>query len=153
MKMSTWIGAAWLAGSLAGCFSPDLRDCTVTCAGTDECGGDQICAGGFCRAEGATCQGSGSGSGSDPAPTKVTLRVDVTGEGKVVVAGVGTCSTADPNEGHCSFMVPQGAHIQLDAMRLEDTDFDRWTTSNCEGHDPSCMLTLTTETFVGAKFR
>jgi hypothetical protein len=127
----------------AGCFSPDLRDCTVTCTGSDECGGDQVCGGGFCRAADATCPAAGSGSSA----AKVALRVEVMGEGNVVAANLGTCSSS------CTWMVAQGSRVQLDAMRIEDKDFEHWTTSNCTADDPSCVLTLTTETFVGAKFK
>lgn len=35
----------------AGCYSPSLRDCTVTCAAASDCGGGQICgADGYCAA-------------------------------------------------------------------------------------------------------
>jgi hypothetical protein len=41
---------------LAGCYSPEVRDCTVTCASSADCAGAQVCNGDhFCAAQGTTC--------------------------------------------------------------------------------------------------
>ena len=135
------IATAWL--SLAACYSPELRDCTVTCSAPDECADDQVCTSGLCRAPDATCNDSAS---------RVAVRLEVIGEGKVVIAGVGTCSSDD--ETHvCNWTVTIGTQLELEAMELDDRPFDRWTTSNCAGQDESCSLTARSITVVGAKFR
>ena len=144
MRLHALIGIAWLA--LAGCYSPELRDCTVTCNGNDECGDEQICATGLCRAPGATC------GGSTPSP-KVQLRVDVIGEGMVIIDRIGTCSSDGENESSCTWTIAADTQLRLDAQVLDDAQFDRWTTENCAGEGTSCTLTATTATSVGAKFQ
>ena len=108
--------AAALALLLAGCYSPSLRDCTLSCAASNECATGQSCtANGWCAAAGAACAPSGGvidaplasdGSiGAVDAPTTTTdaappadaalvtypLQVQVIGGGKVIVDGIGTC--------------------------------------------------------------
>jgi hypothetical protein len=132
----------------SGCYAPDLLDCTVTCSGPDECAGDQVCnSAGFCAAEGATCP-----SATVDAPgAMITLRVQVDGTGKVVLAGVGECDDSE-----CTWQVPMGT-LRFDAQRIEtDKPFERWTTPNCGGAQtllPTCTFTPTASTTVGAKFK
>ncbi len=133
---------------VSGCFSPELRDCSVTCTGPDECTDGQVCSAGFCRAPDVTCEAV-----PEPAPAKVTLRVDVEGAGKVVVAGVGTCMSDEASQGNCSWRIAKGTRVQLDAIELGDKEFERWTTENCGSDAPSCSITVTSETLVGAKFK
>ncbi|MBA3454267.1 MAG: hypothetical protein H0T42_14335 [Deltaproteobacteria bacterium] len=130
-----------LLGATA-CYAPELVDCTVACSGPDECGGDQVCnAAGLCAAEGVACQ----------AAAMITLRVQVSGTGKVVIAGVGECDDSD-----CMFQVPVG-NLRFDAVELDDEKpFERWTTTNCGGDQmlrTTCTFTPTASTTVGAKFR
>ena len=129
----------------SGCYSPDLQDCTVTCGGSDECAGDQVCNDGRCSAAGVSCQGATP----DAASAMITLRVQVGGTGKVVIAGVGEC-----NDSECMWQVPM-ATIRLDARTTDDEKpFERWTTLNClPALQPSCMFTPTASTTVGAKFK
>jgi hypothetical protein len=130
----------------SGCYAPDLQDCTVTCGGSDECAGDQVCnSNGRCAAEGVSC----TGATPDAASAMITLRVQVGGTGKVVIAGVGEC-----DESECTWQVPM-ATLRLDARATDDEKpFERWTTMNCmPALQPSCMVTPTGSTTVGAKFR
>lgn len=131
-----------------GCYAPDLVDCTVTCTGPDECAGDQVCnSAGRCAAEGVTCQAAAP----DAPAALVTLRVQVTGTGRVVIAGVGQCDDSE-----CTWQVPM-ASLRLDAQETDDEKpFERWTTTNCGGAQmllPSCTFTPTASATVGAKFR
>ncbi|HSN28352.1 MAG TPA: hypothetical protein VLT45_18835, partial [Kofleriaceae bacterium] len=44
------------AALLAGCYSPDLRDCTVSCASSADCAGAQVCnASHLCAAQDVAC--------------------------------------------------------------------------------------------------
>jgi hypothetical protein len=138
----------WVA-ALGGCYAPDLRDCTVTCTGADDCAGDQVCNDkGLCAADGVTCMGGSNGGTVDAAVPTVTLRVTVDGEGKVVVDGIGDCSR------DCTWQVPQSAARRLEALPTGETQFDKWTTSNCsQPMNPRCTITPGSSTTVGAKFR
>jgi len=136
-----------------GCYAPDLRDCTVTCGASDECADGQACnPQGFCTAEGVTCMaGSGGATVDAPSATRITLRVQVMGTGKVVVDGVGECADSE-----CTWEVPT-ALLRFTAQQLEaGKPFERWTTTNCGGGQvtqPSCVFTAAASTTVGAKFK
>jgi len=54
---STAVKICVLLALLAACYSPSVRDCTVTCATGDQCGGGQVCAGGWCTAPDVSCEG------------------------------------------------------------------------------------------------
>lgn len=132
----------------SGCYAPDLQDCTVTCSGSDECAGDQVCnSDGRCAGEGVSCQGATP----DAPNATITLRVQVDGTGKVVIAGVGECDNSV-----CTWQVPM-APIRVEAQETDDEKpFERWTTTTCGGAQalqPSCMFTPTASTTVGAKFK
>ncbi|HEY5937156.1 MAG TPA: hypothetical protein VIU61_21040 [Kofleriaceae bacterium] len=158
--------AALIAG-LAGCYSPELTDCTVTCSSVDDCAGDQVCSDGLCASSGIVCSepgpdpnptGPDGGPDADPIPTRVTLRVEVDGDGKVVVEGInagsGTC-ISEPGGEHveiCQFNVTEGATLALEALMLVDKPFDKWSQS-CEGQDATCALRATTSLVARAKFK
>jgi len=152
LTLSLTLGLAALG--LAACYSPELTDCTASCGNTDECAGDQTCSAGFCAAEGVDCR-------AEPmSPERVSLRVDVMGEGIVVVAGVGTCMTEGggpgpgpgPGANSCNWTVDRGAVLQLEARMLIDKPFDKWTTPTCEGQDATCSITASDSLVIGAKF-
>ncbi|MBA3502412.1 MAG: hypothetical protein H0T65_18755, partial [Deltaproteobacteria bacterium] len=43
---------------LVGCYSPSVRDCTVSCANPNDCAGDQVCTtDGWCAAPETACMG------------------------------------------------------------------------------------------------
>jgi hypothetical protein len=136
----------WLLGSacvmLGACYSPELRDCTVTCTASTDCAADQVCDGaGFCAAPevAGSCE---TGSGAIP---KVSLRVSILGGGMIQVTGVGAC-TSD-----CTWMVDNGTPVQL--VVVKPPDFDKWTTPNCKNPSTSCTLPMTASAIVGAKFK
>lgn len=129
----------------SGCYAPDLQDCTVTCSGSDECAGEQVCNDGRCSAEGVSCQGATP----DAASAMITLRIQIGGTGTVVIAGVGACDDSE-----CTWQVPM-AMLRLDAQVTDsEKPFERWTTLNCmPALQPSCMFAPTASTTVGAKFK
>lgn len=139
-------------GCASGCYAPDVRDCTITCTGPDDCAGDQSCnSAGLCAAEGVTCSG-GSNMGMIDAPTTVMLKVQVMGTGKVVVVGIGEC---DENE--CMFTAPR-TMLRFDAVTTdEDKPFEKWTSPSCAGAQmmtATCTYTPASSTAtVAAKFR
>jgi hypothetical protein len=145
---------------LGACYSPELTDCTVKCSSSDDCSADQLCvAGGFCAASGVDCR-EDPGPGPQPPAVQVTLRVEVDGEGKVVIANVGTCMNDEsggdsndlvPNVEMCEWIVAQGTEIQLHAMMLWDKPFDKWE-RDCMGQAATCTLTATDMIHAKAKF-
>jgi len=137
----TSLRIALAAALLAGCYAPELRDCTVACSDSTDCAGDQVCGGdGYCAAPdlAGMCNG-------EPAPPKVSLRARVAGRGALEVAGVGTCTT------DCTWPVAAGSTVQARAIE-GDQEFDRWTTDNCAGQSQTCTLAMTASVIVGVKF-
>ena len=146
-----------LLGSLllGACYAPELADCAVTCTREDECAADQTCAGGKCAASGVDCR-------REPAPmpvARVALRVEVEGEGSIVVTGVGMCAWRDDDASGstsletCSWMVDRGTRLEVSARSVTDKVFERWTTPVCAGQDATCSVTATSALTVGAKFK
>lgn len=160
--------------SLTACYTPDLRDCTVTCASSDDCAGAQICGGDhFCAlpAIAGTCarqqvpdaggaapdDGPARDAGDTPIDAHVTP-VDAampdapplaTLHLKVMghgqlVAGTHTC-TMD-----CMFQVP-AVPIDVIAVGTGDQVLDKWSEGPCMGsHAATC--TVTAPITVAAKF-
>lgn len=129
--------------ALAGCYAPDLADCTVACNAADDCAADQVCAEGQCRAPAARCEG---------APATVALQVEVAGPGQVVIGGVGTCASPHADADPCAWRIPVGTELHLEARPFEDKELDKWTTAACAGQDASCTVIASDAVFVGAKF-
>jgi len=154
---------------LAACYSPDVRDCSVTCASSVDCAGAQVCgADHFCAMPeiAGTCarqQGMPDAGGTAPdaelppdagitppadaappdAPATGTLHLKVGGHGQLV-AGGHTC-TMD-----CTFQVPL-VTLDVVAVGLGDQVLDKWTEGPCTGsHATTC--TVTPPVTVGAKF-
>lgn len=62
MSSSTWlVGVAWLAACLAGCYSPSIESCRLTCAADEACPSGLSCVNGMCAAAGDTCRGDDAG--------------------------------------------------------------------------------------------
>jgi hypothetical protein len=148
MQMHTLI--AGMALAVSGCYAPDVVDCTVTCTEPTDCADGQACtANGFCATEGATCMGEGVTA--DGGVTAIALRVQIEGDGRVFVMGVGECSRA-MNNGVCTWQVQPRA-LRFQATPGNDREFDKWTTMNCAGQSSTCTFTPSAATTVGVKFK
>jgi hypothetical protein len=136
----------------AGCYSPDLADCVVSCASDSDCGGGQVCATGLCVRDGLTCSfapgadaavaveldaGIDASPDAPPdAPTQTTLRLRVRGQGMITSEGLDTC-TADHE---CVYTVEVGTPISLTASPYLLWQFDKWQQA-CGGQPVSCTIT------------
>jgi hypothetical protein len=168
-----------LAVALSGCYAPELRDCTVTCASASECSADQVCGGdGFCAAPasaGRCLRVEPPDADSDgaldarvidaappvdaamadaavppiDAPVPVTLDVRVDGHGEVVVAGIATC-----DDDHCMYTVSAGVTLMLEAAPDAGWRFDKWDSATCSQQDETCTTVAEPpKTSVRAKFK
>jgi len=156
--------AALLA--VAGCYSPDLRDCTVTCATSADCAGSQVCGTDhFCAVpdKAGTCAratmpdaampiGDAGLPGDAPAavdaaqpdaPALGALELVVMGRGQLV-AGAHSCAT------DCTYMLPLDP-IDVVAVGDADQTFEKWTVGPCVGSQ-STTCTVTPPGTVGVKF-
>jgi hypothetical protein len=160
------IGALGAAALAAGCYSPALRDCTVTCTGADQCASGQVCgADGFCSAPdvAGTCVDAHVGidapvstfdarfDAAPPDAPSAYLHITISGKGKVTdsVDNI-SCQTAD-----CSFGVKEGATLVLTATGSgPQHPFQAWTTDNCKGQGSTCaVLIVAPVTLVSAAFK
>jgi len=137
--------------ALAGCYEPELRDCTVTCSGSDECADGQICGSdGMCavpEAAGHCTDGSGA-----PTP-HASLRVTIDGHGSVLVTGHPACVSDEDSHDPCNYSLAAGATIDLRAQALdEDKPFDHWS-GDCAGQSATCTVVAASGLSVGAKFK
>lgn len=155
---------------LSACYSPDVRDCSVTCASSADCAGAQICgadhfcampetAGTCARQQGMPDAGTAPDAARDAditppadaalpdappdAPATGALHLKVGGHGQLVADGH-TC-TMD-----CTFQVPL-VTIDVVAMGLGDQVLDKWTEGPCVGSQSTTCTVLAPVT-VGAKF-
>jgi hypothetical protein len=154
---------------LAACYSPDVRDCSITCASSADCAGAQVCgADHFCAipeiagtcgrqrpdaggADAARDDGPPPDAGVTPpadaalpdAPVTGALHLTVMGHG-ALVAGSHTCT------GDCTYQVPL-VTIDVVAVAMGDQVLDKWTEGPCAGsHAMTC--TVTPPVTVAAKF-
>jgi hypothetical protein len=152
--------------ALAACYSPDLRDCTVTCESTADCAAGQICGeDGFCavRDVAGGCVIAERDAGViDPdtaTPNDTTtpndtndlglLQLTITGHGTVHVFGVGSCDwKVDP----CTYELPLDDVVTLLAIPAEDYALERWS-SACAGSIATCTLAIAPHQIAGAEFR
>jgi len=145
----------------AGCYGPDVPECTLACTADTDCVAGQACShDGLCAASSETQCGqrqmpgdsaepgvdAGSGSGSGSGITTVSVHVTVHGPG-TVVASTGTTCTSD-----CTFAVEQGVPITFTAMpSSQNQHFDSWSGA-CAAQPASCHVTPNAAISVGAKF-
>jgi hypothetical protein len=162
------IGVVLVVAS-AGCYEPELRDCTLTCNEASDCASGQVCGSDhFCAAPdiAGKCSSLPSDAGSNArdagidaaklpdAATHGQLAVAIEGEGRVTVTGFGTCDKAPPQNGQCTYVVPLNASVTVTAQSHSDWYFDKWTTAACAMTPvATCTFTFTTSTPVGAKFK
>ncbi len=138
---------------VAGCYAPDVNDCTVTCTTDNECAADLVCTPqGLCGSTTAACDGNNSTV--DGGARMIRLRVSVMGEGKVMIAGGPVCSPREdmgPGDA-CDLIVPAGPLV-LEAQVLGNKPFERWTSIVCAGQGPRCEVNLQLDSNVSAKFK
>lgn len=171
------LAVATLAAT-AACYSPDLRDCVVSCASSVDCAGGQLCGAdhfcasparaGHCAAPPATDAGLAADAGADAhppppdarpdaaidaGPTEVTLHVTIDGQGTVTLDGGGSCDSGAPQKGNCMLLAPEGVPATLHATPHDGQRFDRWTTMTCGGQGDTCVFVPTANVDVGARFR
>lgn len=148
-------------GLLPACYSPDLRDCTVSCIGAADCTGGQVCtADHYCAASGVSCAVMPLADAPradmmmqldaplmiDAPPPSGDLHVRVMDKGSVEVGGVGTCAT------DCTYTVLLGRTLELVATPGKDRELERWSGA-CSGQDPTCTFVPSQPlTEVSAKF-
>jgi hypothetical protein len=83
----------------------------------------------------------------------ISLRVRIDDQGVVVVDGAGTCDSAPPQHGDCTFAVTAGTHM-LHATPHLDRVFEKWNSLACAGQGPDCAVALIAPiTEARAKFR
>lgn len=156
--------------ALGACYAPELRDCVVTCASSEDCAPGQACgADAWCAAPAMAgrCESPDGGATLDAAvasdavtstvdaardaPALVALVVQIGGRGRVTIAGVGSC--ADTAPGHqCMFAVTAGVARVLVAEGTGEDEFERWTGA-CTGQGATCTLTPIAATTTQAKFK
>jgi hypothetical protein len=170
-----------LAAALAAsaCYSPDLRDCTVTCIAATECAADQVCgADGFCAspAMAGNCPQLVGPDARDPdasppdaappdapppdaapPPISVELRIEIKGEksatGQVVVSGLGSCAPIGNTDVVCVYTIPAGP-LALLAVPNPNARFDKWESGPCDGQGASCSTVAEPpKTTIKARFK
>jgi len=167
------LGVASLVVAGVGCYSPELRDCTVSCSTSSDCasglvcGADHLCAApeiaGTCsqlgemRDAGIDSHKPDARPDARPPPdaaTHVELDVKIDGEGRLSLLGIGTCDKAPPQKGECTFVVPIDQLVTATATAYPDARFDKWTTAACASVPiNTCSFTATEDTPVGVKFK
>jgi hypothetical protein len=170
MGVLAGLAAGAAIAALAGCYSPSLRDCTVSCGSASDCASGQVCGGdGMCASPAmagrcAMLADAGARDGAAPprdagadappdAAETVRLTVQVTGKGSVVVSGVGTCSSMDPQKGNCPYDVAPGVPLTAQAMQIDPGDvFSMWSSMTCTGQGARCVFTPVAATTVTARF-
>ena len=165
--MGVLAGIAAAAGlALAGCYSPALRDCTVSCGSASDCATGQVCgADGMCASPAAAGQcRTLVDAGNLDAPAHpdaalpdagrtVRLTVQIMGKGSVIVEGVGACSSLDPSKGNCMYDVVAGVPLTAQANPIDASDmFAMWSSIACAGQSARCQVTPVTATVIAARF-
>lgn len=165
--MGVLAGIAAAAGlALAACYSPSLRDCTVSCGSASDCASGQVCgADGMCAspAVAGRCRTLVDAGHLDApahpdaalpdAPRTVRLTVQIMGKGSVIVEGIGGCSSQDPDKGNCVYDVMPGAPLTAQASAITTTDvFAGWASVTCAGQGALCQFTPVTATGIAARF-
>ncbi|MDQ3366778.1 MAG: hypothetical protein M3680_15240 [Myxococcota bacterium] len=157
---------------VAACYSPDVRDCTVSCAAVSDCAGGQVCGSDqFCAApdvagtcaqrttdagteepDGRVPQDAGADAAApDAALAMVQLHIRIDGRGAVTVPNVGVCD-AGSGANDCLYMIPPGVPVSLHAVPKNQWRFTAWESTACAGEPATCVLTPTAPTFVKARF-
>jgi hypothetical protein len=165
--MGVLTGIAAAAGlALAGCYSPSLRDCTVSCGSASDCASGQVCGpDGMCAspAVAGRCRTLVDAGNLDApahpdaalpdAGRTVRLTMQIIGKGSVFVEGVGACSSQDPDRGNCMYVVVAGAPLTAQANPIAAGDvFVMWSSITCADQDARCQFTPVIATVIAARF-
>jgi hypothetical protein len=163
---------------LAGCYSPELRDCTVTCESAADCAGAQVCSSDhLCAAQGMTCSSvaaphdaargedgpSDARAGGGDAPHDAAMPVDA----RTIDAPPPQVTLHVHVDGHgtihfgtfscamdCNYQVTPGLSITLLAVPGNDQRLDRWTQGPCMGSQlTTCTFTPTMNLTVAGRFK
>jgi hypothetical protein len=154
-----------LLAFLAGCYSPTVRDCSVTCARASDCAEHQVCGDDhFCSSpeRAGTCVQSPvdaplaiapDAPPPDAAPPDATPDASPYGTVHMLVSGGGTIvlDSATSCRNDCTWIVPLGAHVDLQAFPDRDKQLSAWT-GPCTGNDATCSFVLVSSVTVSAKF-
>jgi hypothetical protein len=147
----TWLLV--IAAAAAGCYDPELRDCSISCGSAGDCAAGQVCGtDGFCASPevAGTCRSRSAGA---PDAGLAELHLTVQGPGEISeISGAFTCT------GDCTYARAPGSTVTLVATGLEDHDLQRWTAScaaqGAQHADGICIVTIEPPvTAVGAKFK
>ena len=155
------LGAAAIAVVLAACYTPSLRDCTVSCSNASDCASGQVCGtDGMCAAPDVAghCQAAEMPDAEMPdakqdAPpgTDVIIHVRIMGHGTVTVNQT-LCDDKGPMSNDCMIQVPPAVPATITA-RTDGDPFQMWTSIACGGQGATCTITpLSPVTDVSAKF-
>ncbi len=139
---------AALVAALAGCYSPDVKDCTVKCASPYDCGDGQVCG-----SDGMCASQKLAGHCADLSLTAVSLSIVIQGSGRVAVDDLGSCDSDSAPDHTCTFTVMARTTHMLSAIaNNEEHPFSSWSQA-CTGTSPSCSLVpVISPTVVEAKF-
>lgn len=165
---------------VAGCYSPDLRDCTVSCASSADCAGAQVCSRDhFCAAAGTTCA-SGQpvdaqlGEGDAAVDARDGHDAGIPIDARVPVDAAPPIDAPPPAvdlhlhvDGHgsltfvagscsmdCDYQVIVGVPVQIVAAPANREQLDRWTQGPCTGsQNTTCTVTPTAPLTVAARFK
>ena len=167
----------------SACYSPDLRDCTVSCTAANDCASGQVCGSDrFCAspelagrcaslptddggtpippnrdagvADAETVAPVDAPPDAPPAPETRMVHIRIDGQGGVSLTGVGVCDSAPPQAGDCTFDVILSAQVHAEAYPHFNWRFDKWTQGPCDGDESrDCDFTSSGTTNLNAKFR
>jgi hypothetical protein len=141
---------------VAGCYSPDVSDCTLPCATSADCVENQVCgADKTCASPMVSCSDGGSSGDSSvdampmsppPPPAMVPVTVTITGTGDVMIGATNCMSTS------CTFQLAQGMPATAMAMAKNGDMFTSWTSTVCAAQPMNCMFTPTEPTEIAVLF-
>jgi hypothetical protein len=145
--------------ALTGCYSPSLRDCTVSCEAAGDCasgqvcGDDGLCASPMVAGQCATVEvDAGTVDAAPDGPVLVKLSVQVDGKGSIDVAGSGVCSS-EMMRGRCMYDIPLGVAQRVEAIAIDSREpFVGWTSLACAGQGAVCTFVPVAMTTVVARF-
>lgn len=165
--------AACSIALVAGCYEPQLVDCTIRCSGPADCATGQVCGTDhFCAApeiadhcssvtattdagvivDGASARPDARPDAPPPpdaAPPHGVVHVKIEGgNGSVTVQGVGTCTD------ECTYSVLLGVPLTAHANAGDDYRFENWHGGACMGQQSAnCVFTTAASVDVTAKFK